>query len=94
MGLVNFLLLSAGALLLALALTRAIGPYARFRALLQNEENIRRYEHWRGGRHEREEREITGAYVMRQELRRQVQLWLAVALAGFVLVFLGFTLGR
>ncbi len=94
MGLLNLLFLFAGIALLALALSRASGPYMRFRALQQNEENIRRYEHWRGGRHEREEHGVTGAHVMRQELRRQVQLWLAVALAGFVLVFLGFTLGR
>ena len=94
MGLFNILFLFTGILLLAVALSRAMGPYARFRALQQNEENIRRYEHWRGGRHEREEREVTGAQVMREELRRQVQVWLAVALCGFVLVFLSFALGR
>ncbi len=94
MGLFNLLLMFAGIALLALALTRASGPYARFRALQQNEENLRRYEQWRGGRHEEQGHEVTGAQVMRQELRRQVQVWLGVALCGFVFVFLGFTIGR
>ncbi len=94
MGLFNLLFMFAGIALLALAPTRASGPYARFRALQQNEENIRRYEQWRGGRHEDQEHEVTGAQVMREELRRQVQVWLGVALCGFVLVFLGFAVGR
>jgi hypothetical protein len=78
--------------LMAIGAARARGPYSRWRTLKETEENLRRYDQWRGSRHD-EANEVTGADVMREELRRQVRFWLSVVLAGFFLVFLGFVTG-
>ena len=85
----NIVLWVAGVGLLAFGYARARAPYARYRAQLAVDANLRRYEDWRGGRRG-EPGEVTGADIMRGELRRQVQLWGAVAIAGVVLIFLGF----
>ena len=91
MGLVNILLWAAGVVLMAVGAARARGPYSRWRSLKETEENLRRYDQWRGSR-DAGTTDVTGADVMRDELRRQVRLWLSVVLAGFFLVFLGFAL--
>ena len=93
MGVVNLALWAGGVLLMVLGISQARGPYGRLRALEATDENLRRYDEWRGGRRESTEGEVTGADVMRHELRRQVQLWGGVVIAGFVLVFLGFAVG-
>jgi hypothetical protein len=91
MGLLNLLLWAAGVVLMALGAARARGPYFRWRSLKETDENLRRYDQWRGSR-DAGIRQVTGADVMREELRRQVRLWLSVVLAGFFFVFLGFAL--
>ena len=92
MSLLNLALWAGGIVLMAVGFSQARGPYRRYQALLATDENIRRYEDWRGGRREEGERGVTGADVMRRVLRAQVQRWLLVAVAGFVLVFLGFAI--
>jgi hypothetical protein len=93
MGPLNLALWAGGIALIIIGYSRARGPYARLRALQATDENLRRYENWRGGRRAPDEPGgATGADVMRGELRRQVQLWAAVAIVGFVLVFAGFAL--
>jgi hypothetical protein len=89
-GVVNIALWAAGVILMALGAIRARGPYARYRALQQTDENLRRYEQWRGGHHEEDARQVTGADVMREELRRQLRVWLSLVLVGFFLVLLAF----
>jgi hypothetical protein len=95
-GLVNVILWAAGVVLMAVGAARARGPYGRWRSLKDTDENLRRYDQWRGGRdagaRDAGARDVTGADVMRQELQRQVRLWLGVVLAGFFFVFLGFAI--
>lgn len=89
MGLISILLWASGVVLMAVGAARARGPYSRWRSLKETDENLRRYDQWRGAR-DAGVRDVTGADVMREELRRQVRLWLGVVLAGFFFVFLGF----
>jgi hypothetical protein len=92
-GPLNLALWIGGIALMVIGYSRARGPYARLRALQATDENLRRYENWRGARRAPDEPGgVTGAEVMRGEMRRQVQLWVAVAAVGFVLVFAGFAL--
>ena len=58
------------------------------RQLREQDANIARYESWRGG--VRNEAGPTGASVAMAMLRRQAQLAGLIAVAGFVLVFVGF----
>jgi hypothetical protein len=91
-GLLNVALWLGGVALMMYGVTHARGPYSRYRALHETNENIRRYEQWRGGRRD-DAGAVTGADVMRAELRRQLRIWGLVIAAGFALVFLGFAVG-
>ena len=87
MGLVNLGLIVIGVALVALGWSRARGPWARYRALQEQDANIARYESWRGGvRNDG----TTGASVAMAVLRRQAQIGGAILIVGVVLVFLGF----
>ena len=46
---INLVLWAAGAVLIAVGYLRAKGPWARYQALRAQDENIARYESWRGG---------------------------------------------
>jgi hypothetical protein len=85
----NIVLWLAGAALIAIGYVRARGPWSRYRALREQQANIDRYESWRGGLRSENEGP-TGASVAMAEFRRQAQVGGLVAIAGFVLVFLGF----
>jgi hypothetical protein len=87
MGLVNLLLWGAGVILIGVGYTRAKGPYARYMALKDQDANVARYEAWRGGARDRSP---TGASVAMQMFRRQAQVGALIAVAGVVLVFIGF----
>jgi hypothetical protein len=91
MGIVNLLLLAGGMVLIVLGGARARGPWRRYQGLRDQQENIARYESWRGGVRG-SPGEKTGASVMLQELRRQTRIWGGVVIAGVVLVVLAFTL--
>lgn len=88
MGALNILLWLAGVALVAIGYTRARGPWARYQALREQDANVARYESWRGGA--RRDDGPSGASVAMLLLRRQAQRAGIVAIAGFVLVFLGF----
>ena len=92
MGLINYAFWVAGAALMVVGVSQARLPYTRYRALQETDANIRRYEQWRGGRRD-DAGQVTGADVMRAELRRQLRVWGVVIAAGFALVFLGFAVG-
>ena len=87
MGPLNVALWVGGIVLIAIGYTRARGPWSRYQALKAQDANIARYGAWRGGIRDDGS---TGASVAMAILRRQAQLGGAIAIAGFVLVFLGF----
>ena len=90
MSLVNLGLLVVGVVLIGVGGLRARGPYQRAQALRANEENLRRYENWRGGgRRTAADEGPSSAELMREELMGQVRRWGALAGVGFVLVLLG-----
>ena len=75
-------------MLIVIGYTRAKGPWARYQALKEQDANVARYEAWRGG--VRGGADKTGASVAMDVLRRQARIGAAIAVVGFVLVFLGF----
>jgi hypothetical protein len=90
MGPVNLVLWGLGVALVVIGYTRARGPWARYQALRAQDENVARYESWRGGLRNHE---TTGAHVAMAILRRQAQMAAAIAIVGLVLIFLGFLIG-
>jgi len=86
MGVVNLVLLAAGIALIAFGSLRARGPWTRYRALKAQDENIARYESWRGGIRDSG---TTGASVAMELLRKQARDGALIAVAGFVLVLAG-----
>ena len=87
MGPLNIVLWLGGVALVALGYSRARGPWSRYQSLKAQDENVARYEAWRGGIRDDG---TTGASVAMAILRRQAQIAAAIALAGLILVFLGF----
>ena len=87
MSAVNVVLWIVGVILIAIGYQRARGPWARYRALREQDANVARYEAWRGGVRDAGK---TGASVAMEVLRRQAQIGAAIAVVGFVLVFVGF----
>ena len=87
MGAINLVLWAGGAVLVAIGYLRAKGPWARYQALKAQDENVARYESWRGGLRGHE---TTGASVAMAMLRRQAQVGAAIAIVGAVLVVVGF----
>jgi hypothetical protein len=87
MGPLNLLLWGAGVVLIAVGYSRARGPWARYQQLREQDANVARYEAWRGGLRDSS---TTGASVAMQVLRRQARDAALIAVAGFVLVFVGF----
>jgi hypothetical protein len=82
-------LLVVGIVLIALGYARARDPWRRYQAMKAEQDNIDRYETWRGGPRDRSP---TGASVMLATLRRRAQAGALIAVAGAVLVFLAFFL--
>ncbi len=87
MGPLNLLLWGAGIVLIALGYLRARGPWQRYQALKEQDANVARYEAWRGGIRDDSK---TGASVAMDILRRQARNGAVIAVAGVVLVFVGF----
>jgi hypothetical protein len=87
MGAVNAVLILGGAVLVAIGWLRARGPWERYRSLKAQDDNIARYEAWRGGLRDESK---TGASVAMEILRRQARLGALVAGFGVVLVVAGF----
>lgn len=85
-----WLLWVAGIFLIALAAFNVRQPLARMQELDRLADNAQRYDSWRGGRRTAVDGGETGADVMRQLVRRQVLTWAGVAIAGAVLIVLGF----
>ncbi len=77
---------AVGILLIATGLVRARLPWARYRALKAQEQNIARYEAWRGGLRDTGP---TGASVAMEMFRSQLRVDAAIAGAGIVAVIAG-----
>jgi hypothetical protein len=88
MGLINLTCWGLGIVLIALGYLRARGPWSRYQQLRSQEANLSRYEGWRGTR--LRDDGPSAASIMAAELRRKAQIAGLVAIAGFVLVFVGF----
>ena len=87
MGVLNIVLWLAGVVLIVVGYLRAKAPWSRYQMLKAQDQNVARYQAWRGGIRDDGK---TGASVAMEVLRRQAQYAGLIAIAGFVLVFLGF----
>lgn len=90
MGAINLVCWGLGVALIAVGYVRARGPWGRYHELKAQEANIARYEGWRGTR--LRDDSPSAASMMAEQLRRKAQIAGLVAVAGFVLVFVGFAL--
>lgn len=89
MTLANLALWGLGVVLIAVGYQRVRAPWSRYQTLKEQDENIARYEAWRGGARDTSP---TGASVAMMVLRRQAQRAGLLIVAGFVLVLLGFVI--
>jgi hypothetical protein len=85
----GIVLILLGVAAAAVGYARFRGPWARYQALKAQDENIARYESWRGGIRDSG---TTGASVAMELLRKQARDGALVMAAGFVIVILGFLL--
>jgi hypothetical protein len=90
MGAINLICWGTGVALIAVGYLRARGPWGRYQELKAQEANIARYEGWRGSR--LRDDGPSAASLMAEQLRRKAQMAGLVAVAGFILVFVGFAL--
>jgi len=86
MPIVNGALLIAGAILTAIGTSRARQPWARYRALKEQDANVARYEAWRGGLRDSG---TTGASVAMAVLRKRARDGAAIAGVGIALAIAG-----
>ncbi len=89
MGLLGLALIALGVVAMAVGYARARGPWARYQALKLQDQNIARYESWRGGLRDSG---TTGASVAMDILRRQARDGALIAVAGVVIAIVGFLL--
>jgi hypothetical protein len=88
-SLLNVVLWVAGVVLIAVGYVRARTPWGRYQVLKAQDENVARYQAWRGGIRDEGQ---TGASVAMEVLRRQAQYAGLIAVVGIVLVVLGFAI--
>ena len=89
MGILNLAAWGLGVVLIGVGYSRARGPWLRYQQLKEQDQNVARYEAWRGGIRDKS---TTGASVAMQMLRRQAQAGFAIGFAGFLLVVAGFAI--
>jgi hypothetical protein len=87
MGLLNLVLIGLGVAAMVVGYARARGPWARYQALKAQEDNIARYESWRGGLRDTG---TTGASVAMSMARRQARDGAIIMAVGFAITILGF----
>jgi len=83
----NLVFWLGGIVLIAAGYGRARKPWARYKALKEQDANEARYSAWCGGFRDDSP---SGASVAMAILRRQAQTGALIAVLGFVLVFVGF----
>jgi hypothetical protein len=89
MSIVNIVLWVGGVALIAIGYQRFRGPWSRYQALKEEDANAARYAAWRGGVRDTSP---TGASVAMEILQRQARIGAGMAIAGLVLVILGFVI--
>jgi hypothetical protein len=89
MSIVNIVLWVGGVALIAIGYQRFRGPWSRYQALKEEDANAARYAAWRGGVRDSSP---TGASVAMEILQRQARIGAGIAIAGLVLVILGFVI--
>ena len=87
MGIINIALIGLGVAAMAVGYSRARGPWSRYQALKAQDENIARYESWRGGIRDSG---TTGASIAMELLRKQARDGAVIMAAGFAIVIAGF----
>lgn len=92
MSTTSLLLWLVGVALLVVGVLRVRAPWARYQGLRDQEANVARYEAWRGGLRTQEDGP-TGASVAKSIALREAQVAGAIAIAGVVLILLGFVVG-
>ena len=85
----NLFLILVGVALAIIGFSRARGPWARYQALKAQDENIARYESWRGGLRDSG---TTGASIAMELLRKQARDGALIAVAGLVVAVVGLLL--
>jgi uncharacterized membrane protein len=85
-GVISIAMIVVGVALVAFGYTRARGPWARYQALKAQDENISRYESWRGGLRDSG---TTGASIAMAVLRKQARDGAIIAGVGVVLAIAG-----
>jgi hypothetical protein len=89
-SLLNAAFVVGGIAIAGVGLARARGPWGRYQALKAQEENIARYESWRGGLRDSGP---TGASVAMDMLRSQLRVDAGIAVVGIVAVVVGLFVG-
>jgi hypothetical protein len=84
----NLALVFLGLGLIALGLSRARAPWARYQALRALDANAERYRAWRGGPSDGSDGP-TGADVMKSMLRSRIRVSLVIAAVGVALAVAG-----
>ena len=84
---VNVILWVGGAALVVAAYVRGVPYWRRYQAMRAQQDNIRRYESWRG---RPTESGPSSADLMEAELRRRAQPWIAAGVLGIVMIVAGF----
>jgi hypothetical protein len=87
-SIINIVLWAGGLALVAIGYQRFRGPWSRYQGLKEEDANVARYEAWRGG--VRSASSDSGASVAMEVLRRQARIGAGIAIAGAVLIVLGF----
>ncbi len=82
----GLVLVIGGLVLIVIGYIRTRGPYARLRNLRAQDENVARYEAWRGGVRDDAK---TGASVAMAILQRQVRIGAGLGLIGIAAIFTG-----
>lgn len=90
MTLLGIVLVLLGISAMAAGYARARGPWARYQALKAQDENVARYESWRGGLRDSG---TTGASVAMQLFRKQARDGAVIIAAGFAVAALGLVVG-
>jgi hypothetical protein len=83
----NLALWLAGVVLIVVGYRRARGPWARYQQLKEQDANVERYQSWRGGARDTS---TSGASVAMELYQRQARIGFGIAIAGIVLVIVGF----
>ena len=83
----NVVLWVGGVALVGAAYVRGVPYWRRYQAMRAQQDNIRRYETWRG---RPTESGPSSADLMETELRRRAQPWLVAGIVGIVMIVAGF----